>query len=361
MNKLLDLLVCPTCRITGRELGLVSSADESTLSCPECKSEYAAMAPNAFRVIKRDIGETKATVQAFWGDLYRQLYSGTESLTPEQLDVQLASLKEYFGVQRMLAVTEVNLDQLAGKVVLEIGSGSGAHSALFRAHGARVIAMDITPERVISSQRMLNNVKAQADYLCLNADGENIPIRSNAIDLVYSNGVLHHSPETDRCIGEVHRVLQPGGSSALMLYCRSSALYFTLLLWRGLFSPAYYKLREEEWLGGITEGRPLHQEAFNPVTRVYDRGQLRSLLHQFDIVSLRKNSFDVGHFLPRGMGLLNRILQKLTGKRKHPGGFLVYGEDGVLQSGVERWFAPYLGFDWNILVKKGTARAAPNN
>jgi ubiquinone/menaquinone biosynthesis C-methylase UbiE len=358
MNNLLEMLVCPACKSEGSESNLVV-ADEQALSCPRCASIYPAIGVQSFRILKKDVGKTKETLAAFWGDLYRQLYSETELLNKMELRHQLDLLQDYFKKQRHLAVTEVDLATLAGKVVLEIGSGSGAHSALFRAYGAQVISMDLTPERVVSTQRMVSSVDdGVGDYLCLHADAESIPLRSNSVDMVYSNGVLHHSPRTDKCIAEVHRVLKPGAVSAMMLYCRTSALFFTLWLWQGLLNASRFKRREEEWLGRITEGKPVNQEEFNPVTRVYSHAQLVELLNDFEILSLRKSSFEFGHLLPRGNGLLNKALQSITGKRVHPGGFLVYGENGIVQSGIECWLSRLLGFDWNILVKKGSENSS---
>ena len=352
MKELFGLLVCPVCNAEGREFSLVSS-DEHTLKCPECDSVYPVIGEKSFRIIKPNVGDVKITAAAFWGDIYQQLYSNTESLSKSELNKYLLLLEEYFKKLHHLAVTEVNLSSLAGKVVLEVGSGSGAHSALFRKHGAHVISVDLTPERVVSTQRMLSNVDGgNGDYLCLNADAENIPLLSNSVDMVYSNGVLHHSPSTEKCISEVFRVLKPGATSAMMLYCRTSALFFTLWFWYGLLNGSRFNYPEEEWLGRITEGVPLNQEEFNPVTRVYSRSQLIDLLSEFGILSLRKNSFDFGHFLPRGNGILNNLIQKITRRRKHPGGFLVYGNDGIVQSDFERLLSRAIGFDWNILIKK---------
>jgi SAM-dependent methyltransferase len=352
MTQLLELLICPACGSLWNETWL-SHQDGQGMKCSQCAAIYPTLGPHAFRVLATDLGKTKETAAAFWGDLYRQLYSGAESLEKKEFNRQLELLEDYFRKQHHLAATEVQLGELAGKVILEIGSGSGAHSALFRAHGATMIAVDLTPERVVSTQRMLGIVDSDAaDYLCLNADAENLPLRNDSVDMVYSNGVLHHSPNTEKCLAEVHRVLKPGGVAALMLYCRSSALFFSLLLWQGLLDGSRLNQREEEWLGRITEGKPVNQEACNPITRVYDRSQLGNLLTDFEIISLRKNSFEIGHLLPRGAGRLNQALQWLYGTRKHPGGLLVYGEDANVQSGVERWLAGYLGFDWNILIKK---------
>ena len=237
MNNLLEILICPVCDSAESESGLLA-LNEQALRCPRCETIYPAIGFQAFRILKKDVGQTKKVLASFWGDLYRQFYSKTESLSKIELRHQLELMQDFFQQQHHLAVTEVDLGNLAGKVILEIGSGSGAHSALFRAHGAKMVSIDLTPERVVSTQRMLSGVGENADgYLCLHADAENIPLRSNSVDMVYSNGVLHHSPQTEKCIAEVYRVLKPGGFSALMLYCRTSALFFSLLLWQGRRPP----------------------------------------------------------------------------------------------------------------------------
>ena len=44
-------------------------------------------------------------------------------------------------------------------------------------------------------------------------------------DLVYSNGVIHHIPDTQRSIDEFYRVLRPGGKAIVMVYHRDSFNY----------------------------------------------------------------------------------------------------------------------------------------
>jgi SAM-dependent methyltransferase len=53
-------------------------------------------------------------------------------------------------------------------------------------------------------------------------DAENLPFRSDSFDLGYSFGVLHHSPDTIKAIGELVRVIRPGGELKMMLYNRHS-------------------------------------------------------------------------------------------------------------------------------------------
>lgn len=351
MNDLLNLLVCPVCDSDQRDpIPLIR--DSCSLTCSKCFTIFLATGENIFRLMKPGADKKKETAAAFWGDIYTQLYSKTESISQAEFVKQLGLLEEYFKLQNHLLTTEVDFTFIKDKIILEVGSGSGAHSALLRLHGAKVISMDLTPERVFSTQRMLSNIDCSNNYMCLNADAENIPLRSNSVDMIYSNGVLHHSPNTEKCISEVERVLKPGGTAAMMLYCRTSALFYSLWFWWGLLNGSVFKAPEEQWLGKITEGIPLNQKEYNPVTRVYSRAQLYELLSKFEVLSLRKNSFDFGHFLPRGSGVLNQMIQRVTGRRKHPGGFLVYGSDGIVQSDLERFLSKNLGFDWNILVQK---------
>lgn len=349
---LIDDLICPNCLAQGREQPLCVRA-EGGLFCRSCGAEYAFADKGPARLMADSVGATKQQIAAFWGDLCRQLYSANDTLGPAEIRQQLTLLEDYFRRQSHLAVTEMDLKSLAGKTMLEIGSGGGGHSALFRSYGARVIAMDITPERVAATHQLLGKVERNPDdFICLNADAETIPIRSDSLNLVYSNGVLHHSAQTDKCIEEVHRILKPGGRAVLMLYCRSSALFYSLLFWRGLLNGARFRAPEEVWLGHITEGRPKYQSAYNPITRVYSRAELGKLLEKFEIVSIRKSSFEFGQVLPFGAGILNKLLQRLFGNRKHPGGQLVYGEPGNVSYWPERVLGRYLGFDWNIVVRK---------
>src|SRR5205085_3449156 len=57
------------------------------------------------------------------------------------------------------------------------------------------------------------------------ADAERLDFPDNTFDLIYSHGVLHHTPDTTAAVREVHRVLRPGGRAVVMLYHRNSYNY----------------------------------------------------------------------------------------------------------------------------------------
>ena len=100
---------------------------------------------------KKTIKTDKKEIQDFWGALYGSLYGKIDKhITQEYLETGLTNLEKMFEYRSHMAVTEIVLDQLSGKKLLEIGSGAGAHSALFAKYGASVTSLDITFERAQS-------------------------------------------------------------------------------------------------------------------------------------------------------------------------------------------------------------------
>jgi SAM-dependent methyltransferase len=180
-------------------------------------------------------------------------------------------------------------------------------------------------------------------------DAERLPFADGTFDIVYSNGVLHHSPHTGVAIDEMFRVLKPGGRAVVMLYCKSSFHYwFTLFLCTGLLKGAIFKHRD--WLGHATEWiGDAPQTATNPITRCYTGGEVRALFRRFERVSLRKSEFTLA-FVPK-LGRLWRRLRARQGKL-HPGGALVYGAPWVIAAPFELWLGRRIGWAWNIAAVK---------
>jgi ubiquinone/menaquinone biosynthesis C-methylase UbiE len=118
----------------------------------------------------------------------------------------------------------------------------------------------------------------RADFVL--SDAEQLPFADESFDVVYSNGVLHHTPGTAAAIREVHRILRPGGLAKVMLYHRHSLYYWgEIILHRGLVrghflrghSPAEIMSRYVEY--SETGARPL--------VKVYSRRQARALFSPF--------------------------------------------------------------------------------
>lgn len=119
-----------------------------------------------------------------------------------------------------------------GRRVLETGVGMGADYIRFAKAGAGAVGIDLSFRSIELARQ---NARAnQVNPLLLNADVESLPFADCSFDLVYSWGVLHHTPDTERALHEIHRVLKPGGECRAMLYHRRSLVALQCYLLHGL-------------------------------------------------------------------------------------------------------------------------------
>ena len=119
-----------------------------------------------------------------------------------------------------------------GKRVLEIGVGVGTDFIRFVRSGAIATGVDLTEHAVSLVRRRVELERLEAEVV--QADAERLPFEDGAFDCVYSWGVLHHTPDSERAFSEVLRVLAPGGEACIMLYSRHSWVAYGLWAKHGL-------------------------------------------------------------------------------------------------------------------------------
>src|SRR5947209_19432001 len=110
-----------------------------------------------------------------------------------------------------------------GLRVLEIGCGLGTDGAQFAKAGAIYTGVDLTDAAVDLARKRFELFELRGCFRT--ADAENLDFEDESFDLVYSHGVLHHTPDTERAVKEIHRVLRPSGRAIVMLYHRGSYNY----------------------------------------------------------------------------------------------------------------------------------------
>lgn len=290
-------------------------------------------------------------IQNFWGALYGSLYTEVDKhITPEYLKTNLVNLENMFVYRSHMAVTEIALKELMGKKLLEIGPGAGAHSALFAKYGAKVTSADISFKRAFSTQKkfsVLENIDSECQAIQANA--ENLPFADNSFDIIYSNGVLHHTENTEKAVAEVYRLLKPRGRAVIMLYCKSSWHYWiNMLFCVGILRGRLFQ--GKNWLGPATEwGGAEKQVEKNPYTKCYTKNEIKRLFRNFNLFGLRKAEFYF--YLIPIIGRLYRSWQKKH-YGSHPGGNLVYGEPWPIQSPLELNLGRFIGFAWFITAIK---------
>jgi ubiquinone/menaquinone biosynthesis C-methylase UbiE len=176
------------------------------------------------------------------------------------------------------------------KEVLEIGVGMGADHLEWAKAGPRALTgIDFTPRAVdFTRARMvlygLHSILSVADAECL-------PFEADRFDLVYSWGVLHHTPNTPQAINEVHRVLKPGGIARIMIYHKYSMVGY--MLW------VRYALMRGAPRTSLAHIYANYLES--PGTKAYSKEEARQLLARFSTVRMTV-SLGEGDLLLGGVG-----------------------------------------------------------
>jgi ubiquinone/menaquinone biosynthesis C-methylase UbiE len=179
-------------------------------------------------------------------------------------------------------------DRWAGKNVLEIGCGMGTDTMRFARAGAEVTAVDLS-ERSLDLARQRSEIFGLSDRITFvhsNAEElEGVP-DSPVYDLIYSFGVIHHTPSPRRVLEQARRRLAPGGEVKVMVYHRRSWKVAEIIL-------SYGKGRFWDLDRLVAE----HSEAQTgcPITYTYTR---KSVIELFQSAGLAVTHTDIDHIFP---------------------------------------------------------------
>ena len=237
--------------------------------------------------------ELKTEVQRFWNtEPCGSRYLGTSEDFDEHARVRY-KLEPYI---RDFA----GFEQAAGKRVLEVGVGMGADYLEWLRAGAVASGVDLSRASLERARQRCAIAGFSSDLNL--ADAENLPFPENTFDIVYSYGVMHHSPDPQQCVREARRVLKPGGRLRIMIYHHPSLT--GLMLW----------LRH-----GCLRGKSMRQAVFDhlesPGTNSYTQAEALRLLEGFEEIHVRQE-FSPGDLLlhepsERFQGAFYRLIRRI--------------------------------------------------
>lgn len=193
-----------------------------------------------------------------------------------------------------------------GKDVLEIGVGMGADHLEWAKSGPRSLeGVDITQKAVDYTRERLIAFGYEPHVKV--ADAEALPFPDRSFDVVYSWGVLHHTPDTRAAFQEVARVLRPGGVVRAMIYQSHSLVGY--MLW------VRYGLMQRRPLRPLSDIYAHHLES--PGTKAYTREEAQRLLDGFtDVRTSVQLSF--GDLLEGAVGQRHRGVMLSVAKKLYP-------------------------------------------
>lgn len=166
--------------------------------------------------------QLKEEVHNFWN----KQSCGTQFTDKEKYSKEFfeeIELDRYAKEPEILSFAQFNSGK--GKKVLEVGVGAATDFLQWAKNGAELYGIDLTPEAVAHAQHRLGLYGCSAQEIKV-ADAENLPFDDDFFDIVYSWGVIHHSPDTPKALKEIIRVLKPAGKAKLMVYNRKSVLAY---------------------------------------------------------------------------------------------------------------------------------------
>jgi SAM-dependent methyltransferase len=189
--ELLTILHCPRCRAM---LDLSGEGDTAILRCRGCAATYPVT-----QGIPRFAGEPYV---ASFGRQWNRY-----DVARDEEDEAVFRVK-----------TGINPPDLKDKLVLDAGCGGGRYSLLAGRHGARVVGVDLSA----AVEKAAALCAGWPNVAIIQADLLDLPLAEAAFDVVFSIGVLHHSPDPRRAFARVAARVKPGGRLAVWLYRRNT-------------------------------------------------------------------------------------------------------------------------------------------
>lgn len=175
-----------------------------------------------------------------------------------------------------------------GRKVLEIGCGIGTDTINFARAGAQVTAVDLSTKSLeLARQRAeIYGLSDRVRFYEANAERLSQVIPPEPYDLVYSFGVIHHTPQPERVIEQIRQhYIRPGTTLKLMVYYRYAWKVFWILATYG--KGAFWRLDE-------LIARHSEAQTGCPITYSYSKRDFRRLLGSgFEV-----NEMQVEHIFP---------------------------------------------------------------
>ncbi len=112
------------------------------------------------------------------------------------------------------AKTGLSPEEVAGRLVLDVGCGMGRFADVVSRWGGRVVAIDLS----LAIEAAYTNLGGRANVRILQADLFCLPFRADMFDIVYSIGVLHHTPDCEKAFRHLVPFVRPGGRLCVWVY-----------------------------------------------------------------------------------------------------------------------------------------------
>ncbi|MGD1092399.1 MAG: class I SAM-dependent methyltransferase [Bryobacteraceae bacterium] len=230
-------------------------------------------------------GVPLSAVQNYWNDRPCNIRHSTKAIGTEEYFHEVEWRK--YHVESHIPEF-ADFEKWRGKKVLEIGCGIGTDTINFARYGAQVTAVDLSEASLAVARKRAEIFGFQDRIQFIQADAEHLTdyVPVEPYDLIYSFGVIHHTPHPEQVTGQIRRYLKPGTTVKIMVYNRWSWKVLWILC--GYGKGKFWRLNQL-----IAENSEAQTGC--PVTYVYSRGEGRQWLESH---GLRVTETRVDHIFP---------------------------------------------------------------
>ncbi len=242
------------------------------------------------------MNKLKLLIKDYWNDKQPNVWYGQNY---EEIE------KKKYNTYYPYIPKEAEFDKHKGEKVLEVGVGMGIDLKQYAQNGAICTGIDLTEGAIKKTRELFNHYNLKADLRVM--DAEDLKFSDNTFDLVYSAGVLHHTPDTQKAIDEIYRVLKPNSKTIILLYSKSWQHYIIRIFGVGVLGMELTRMSMQELINKYSEAY-----GFSPLTKLYHKKEIKNMFNKFKDVKIKhyyyKNNFfqcKSGYFM--GNWIINTI------------------------------------------------------
>ena len=185
---------------------------------------------------------------------------------------------------------EIKRDSLKNKTCIIVGPGCGEEAIeLSFLTKANVIGVDISYNSASLTNTLLHKFGDKTG-IGIQGDSRFLPIQSNTIDFVFSNGVIHHSPNIQKSVDEIYRVLKPNGKFCVALYHKHSIAWLKFLL-KAFLKGNWTQNKMNRYISSQTELSWVTGNKKNPHTKLFSSSDCSKIFSRFNDLKIRPGNF----------------------------------------------------------------------
>ena len=201
-DLLLDFISCRACGGNFISAATAHADDgeimQGTIICAQCRTEFPIIngIPRMIRGVK-----TEADLRRVYADSFGHQWTTYQWLRDEDED-------------ELYAITDLKAADFSGKVILDAGCGGGRLARIVAPKAGLFFGLDYS----IAVDKAFELCRGMKNAHFVQCDVNEQPFKPARFDIVYSHGVLHHTPNTKASFDNLPGLVKPGGTFYVALF-----------------------------------------------------------------------------------------------------------------------------------------------